>query len=155
MADGGSFLDGVHGVVRGWKRAERRVGRLQLRLALSIFHPSALGRVWPFLRHVWAWGHDDQRASWVCHFSICWAVTTVAAWFDVSELAASGAMAAIYVFREIGDMWFHRRKAQDVDRLDADTDWQGRKKAGVTPLYDGFADGLLPVANFLARLRLP
>ena len=147
MADGGSWRDIWRGASRGFDRAVRLA-------AVFWAHPHfALVRPLPFLRHVWAWGHGDQRASWVCHGMICWTAAMVGEHvFDGRGRLVAGVMAAIYVLREIGDMWFHRRVAKDVDREDEDVDWQGRKKLGVTPLYDGFADAWVPCAVFLGSL---
>ena len=108
-----------------------------------------------FAKKVWFWGHNDQRASWLMHLlvsvAIAWAfkyVGWVSTWLSDHPWYAYGATAAMlfYGWRELGDARYHRRVG-DWNKIDKDTNWQGKEKRGVSAAYDGWADWLGPLAH--------
>ena len=132
MAEGGTFRD-------SWDGSKKGVTR--------------------FVKKVWFWGHNDQRASWIMHIMVCVAVSLAAT--GVAYLVggrdqvlnhvyaiASIVMMVFYGLRELGDARAHRKK-KDWNKIDKDTNWQGKQKLGVSAAYDGWADFLGPFAHCL------
>ena len=141
MADGGSWADVWHGCSRGFDRGVK----------LLLFR-----RFWPFAQHVWFWGHNDQRGSWLCHTFICLGTTQAVGAMSGRALGyaiAATVLMVLYGLREIGDARAHRKR-QDWDKVDRDTDWQGKQKRGVTAAYDGWGDFVGPLAHWLGTLPL-
>ncbi len=103
----------------------------------------------------WAWGHNDQRASWLMHWLICVAVSTVAAfvvWLEEPGKAQLGyaAMASlmflVFLFRETGDEDYWRKKGM-WDVLDKDRNWRGKLRLGVSRRFDKAGDLTGPFFN--------
>lgn len=164
MADGGSFLDGARETWKGIRRTPRVLWRLARRLPRLLHHP--FPTFWDFCKHVWMVGHDDQRASWFAHWAVCAGVSgfiggvfalhdlLARSGLDYREgyLAASVGMFLFYAYREAGDTRFHEFVAKDWDKLDEDTDWQGRKREGTSARYDRVGDMMGPTMNLLTTL---
>ena len=169
MADGGSFRDGWIETARGFKRATKAIPRVVARVAhlhfALLFSPASVAHV---AKHVWAVGHDDQRVSWFAHWLICLGATVIVGggggvW--VTDSYAAGAnlwpmcavafvMWLVYLYREAGDTRYHEDIAHDWDKLDQDTDWQGRPEAGTTARYDRVGDLTGPTFNCFGTLLL-
>ena len=152
MADGGSWRDTMTALRTGAHRV--------FHFFAHPWHPDyGAFRFLPFCEHVWAWGHDDQRASWLAHItvSVCMASLAMLLPFDEDKTGyVFGATFALvfYGLRELGDMVWHRARARDATKVDEDVDWQGRQKRGVDPEYDGWADFDGPMAHFLGAMMV-
>ena len=112
-----------------------------------------------FFLKIWAWGHNDQRASWLMHGLICIAASLAFA-FLVTAIDAFGrtslfwysimasVMFVVFLFRETGDEDYWRRKGM-WDVLDKDTNWRGKIRLGVSRRFDKIGDLLGPLFNFV------
>ena len=110
-------------------------------------------------RKVWAWGHDDQRASWLMHFLICAGGSSVPSIAAVLLGAAPARVVLIYAVAAFG-MWcvFMAREAGDEDywrkrgkwdAIDRDRSWLGKLRLGVTRRFDKIGDLTGPSFNML------
>ena len=104
-----------------------------------------------FARKVWAWGHNDQRASWLMHAAVAALGTQFI--HDVlgiheSDTWGATVMLVFYGLRELGDAYSHRRK-KEWRRLNRDVNWRGKVRRGVNPAYDGWADFIGPLGVWL------
>ena len=117
--------------------------------------------IWNGLAHgvkrLWVGAHRDQRLSWIGHWFVCAAASSVFALAGLIDTGLTaqlgyliGAFCALVFFllRETGDEDYHRNVAKDWDTLDADQNLAGAERRMVTPRGDKIGDLTGPMFNF-------
>lgn len=103
-------------------------------------------------RKLWAWGHDDQRASWLMHFLICLTPTAVLGRLfqhvPYVALGVASFMWIVFMCREAGDEDKWRAEGK-WDTIDRDTSWLGKLRLGVTRRFDKIGDLTGPTFNMV------